>query len=367
MRDSPAAGTYGAPAHAASTSGDAPVRVLIASYLEPELVAQVRAVDPRLEVAYEPDLIPAPRYPADHGGGPFTRTPEQEARWHDLLAQADVLFDFDRSVTSRLHELAPRLRWLQATSAGIGQFVRRHDLARTMPKTVFTTASGVHARPLAEFCMLAVLAFSRGLLTMVDAQRRRHWERFAGTDLEGRTLLVYGLGAIGEEVARLARGLGLAVVGIKRMPEGADAATLGVDEVHPPKALPQLLPRADVLVLCAPHTSETEGVIGREELALLPRGAILVNIARGALVDEPALLDALASGHLGGAALDVFAEEPLREDSPFWGIPNVLVSPHSASTSDRENRRITDLFCENLRRFLAGEALLNVLDVERMY
>ena len=346
---------------------DTPLRVLIASYLEPEHVARVRAVDPRLDVVYEPDLLPSPRYPADHTGAPLTRTPEQEARWHALLADADVLFDFDRKLTPRLHELAPRVRWIQATSAGIGQFVKRHDLARTMPRTLFTTASGVHARPLAEFCAMAVLAFSRGLPVMVDAQRRRRWERFAGTDMEGKTLLIYGLGAIGREIARIMHPLGLHVLGIKRTVERHDAAPPDVDEMHPPGALRELLPRTDVLTLCAPHTPETEGVIGREELALLPKGAILVNVARGALVDEAALVEALASGRLGGAALDVFAEEPLPVESPLWAMPNVLVSPHSASTSDGENGRITDLFCENLRRFLAGEELLNLLDVERLY
>ena len=131
--------------------------------------------------------------------------------------------------------------------------------------------------------------------------------------------------------------------------------------------LHEVLPRAEHLVLIAPHTPETENIIGAEELALMPEGAVLINIGRGPLVDEPALADALASGHLGGAGLDVFAEEPLPEYSPLWGMPNVLVSPHSGSTSDQENRRITDLFCENLKRFLAGRPLINVLDLDRLY
>ena len=127
------------------------------------------------------------------------------------------------------------------------------------------------------------------------------------------------------------------------------------------------MPRADYLVLVAPHTGETEGLLGARELGLLPKGAILINIARGALVDEPALVDALRSGHLGGASLDVFTTEPLPPASPLWSMPNVLISPHSASTSDRENARLIDLFCENLRRFLATEPLLNILDTARLY
>ena len=132
-------------------------------------------------------------------------------------------------------------------------------------------------------------------------------------------------------------------------------------------ALLDVLPGADYLVLAAPHTPETEGAIGEGEIAALPRGAVVINVGRGALVDERALTSALETGHLGGAVLDVFATEPLPGDSPLWALPNVLVSPHSAATSDCENERIVDLFCENLRRYLAGRPLRNVLDAGRRY
>ena len=341
--------------------------VLIASYLEPEHVERIRGVDPRLDVVYEPGLLRRPRYAADHTGAPVARSPEDEARWRSLLGRADVLFDFDYTNDAELPELCPRVRWIQATSAGIGPFVKRRGYDKRMPRTVFTTASGVHARPLAEFCALAMLAFSRGLFTMLEAQRRQHWERFAGTDLLGKAVVIYGHGSIGEEVARASRALGMRTIGVKRSVQGQDPEALQVDELHPASGLRALLPRADFLVLAAPHTPETEGAIGRTELALLPAGAVLVNVGRGALVDEEALVEALRSGHLGGAALDVFREEPLPKGSPLWTMPNVLVSPHSASTSDRENARLTDLFCRNLRRFLAGEPLENVLDPDRLY
>jgi glyoxylate/hydroxypyruvate reductase len=343
------------------------LRVVIASYLEPEHVERIRAADARLEVVYEPALLPRPRYPADHTGAPLVRSADDEAHWRGLLGGADVLFDFDYTNDAELPALAPRVRWIQASSAGIGQFVKRRRYAERMPHTRFTTASGVHARPLAEFCALALLAFSRGLFTMLDAQRRRHWERFAGTDLLGRTLVIFGHGSIGEEVARVARTLGMRVVGIRRTRVGEDLAQHQVDELHSQAALASILPRADFLVLAAPHTAETEGVIGSGELALLPRGAVIVNVSRGALLDEEALVEALRSGHLGGAALDVFREEPLPASSPLWDMPNVLVSPHSASTSDRENALLTDLFCDNLRRFLSGLPLRNLLDTQRLY
>ncbi len=341
--------------------------VLIASWLEPELVDEIRSVDASVRVVYEPGLLRPPRYPADHHGGPFERTAEQERRWQARLGEASVLFDFDRTHLDDLPELAPRVRWIQATSAGIGQFVRSHRYAARMPETVFTTASGVHARPLAEFAVMAMLMHARRALHVVRAQAGRTWARFAGTDLEGRTVVVVGLGRIGTEIARAARALGMRVLGVKRHPDRADPAPGHVDEIHGSSALRELLPQADFLVLVAPHTDETEGMIGASELAALPRGAALVNIGRGALVDEPALVDSLTSGHLGGAYLDVFAEEPLPADSPLWEMPNVLVSPHSASTSDRENRRITELFTDNLRRWLDGRPLRNVLDTERLY
>ncbi len=343
------------------------LKVVVASYLEPELVARIAAVDPRLEVVCEPSLLARPRYAADHVGAPHARTPEEDARWRAHLASADVLFDFDYTNLDALPELAPNVRWLQATSAGIGQLVERKAYAARMPRTVFTTASGVHAQPLAEFVALAMLAFSRGLFTMLAQQREKRWERFAGTDLLGKTALVYGYGSIGEEVARQTRALGVVCVGVNRSGRApASSAELGV-AVHPPAALRSLLPAASFLVLAAPHTPETERVIGAAELAMLPKGAIVINVSRGAVVDEPALVASLLSGHLGGAALDVFAEEPLPASSPLWAMPNVLVSPHSASTSDRENALLVDLFCENLRRFLAGAPLENVLDLSLLY
>ena len=160
----------------------------------------------------------------------------------------------------------------------------------------------------------------------------------------------------------MGRGLGMTVIGFDLTP-----APGLVDRYYEPSELHAMLRQPDVLVVIVPHTPQTEKMIGARELALLPRGAYFINIARGVVVDESALIQALRSGHLGGAALDVFAEEPLPPASPLWEMPNVLISPHSASTSDRENARITELFCDNLRRYLNGEALRNVLITERMY
>jgi glyoxylate/hydroxypyruvate reductase A len=343
-----------------------PVNVLIASYLEPEHVERIRAVSERLNVIYEPALLPPPRYPADHTSI-ITRDADDEARWRGLLAEAEVLFDFDHTNRQDLPELAPRLRWVQATSAGIGQFVQRMGYAERMPEVTYTTASGVHAQPLAEFCAMAMLMFARNYWQMRRLQTERRWERFGATDLAGRTLAVLGVGRVGATVARLGNALGMTVLGVKRRAVGSDLAATGCDELYGPDQLAEVLPRAEFLVIITPHTPATDRLIGAAELAMLPQGAVLINIGRGQVLDEAALIAALQAGRLGGAALDVFENEPLPAESPLWAMPNVLVSPHSASTSDRENGRLTELFCENLRRYMAGESLRNVLDLEALY
>jgi len=341
--------------------------ILIASWLEEELVERIRTTAPWAEVIHEPSLLRPPRYPADHTGEAGERSDADEGRWRSLLARATILFDFDRTNREELPELAPNVRWLQATSSGIGQFVDRMGYPSRMPGVVFTTASGVHARPLAEFAFMSMLGHMRGLLPTIHAQRVKHWERYAGSDLEDRTILVVGYGSIGQEIGRIAKAFGITVLGVRRRPEGVDPREVHADELHGPSELMRLLPRADFLILAAPHTPETEKMIGAAQLAALPPGAALINVGRGSLIDEPALVESLESGHLAGAYLDVFAVEPLPQESSLWSMDNVLVSPHSGSTSDRENGRIVDLFCENLERWRAGESLVNQLDVERLY
>ena len=340
----------------------APLPVLIASYLEPELVVRIRAV-PGVEVMYEPDLLPKPVYQGQHHGQPFARSPEDEARWRALLAQAEVLFDFDFTNLGRIPALAPRVRWIQATSAGIGELLVRTGLVDS-PIT-FTTASGVHAGALAEFCMMATLVFVKELDRLKADQAAHRWERYCAREVRGMTLGVIGLGHVGREVARLGAALGMRVIGTKRTipPDGVPH----VERVLPPERADEVIREADVLVLVVPQTSSTKRLLGERELRSMNRGAILINIARGAVVDESALIAVLREGHLGGAALDVFAKEPLPADSPLWDLPNVIVSPHSASTVPAENTRLTDLFCENLRRYLDGRALINVFDRERLY
>jgi glyoxylate/hydroxypyruvate reductase len=339
-----------------------PLQVLIASYLEPQHVARIRAV-PGVEVMYEPDLLAHPTYAGQHHGQAFTRTPQDETRWRGLLARAEVLFDFDFTNLERIPLLAPRVRWIQATSAGIGEMLVRTGL--DAGPIVFTTASGVHAGALAEFCVMAMLVFVKELDRLKAEQAAHRWERYCARALRGMTLGIVGLGRVGREVARLGEALGMRVIGTKRtVPAGGIPS---VERVLPPERTADVIREADVLVLIVPQTSETRRLLGERELRSMKRGAILINIARGAIVDEAALIEVLRERHLGGAALDVFAKEPLPADSPLWDLPNVIVSPHSASTVPEENARLTDLFCDNLRRYLDGKPLLNVFDRTRRY
>jgi glyoxylate/hydroxypyruvate reductase A len=318
-------------------------KVLIASYLVPELVDYIRHQVPQVEVINHPELLGSTRHIADHSALP-QRTPEQEAQWQTLLAEADILFDFDQTHHEDLPELAPKLKWIQATSAGIGQFVKNMDYAQRI-NWVYTTASGAHARPLAEFFLMVLLMFAKDYPYMEREKANRHWGRYHGEELAGKMLAIVGLGKIGRETARLAKAFDMRVIDRRR---NLTESTPFVDTLYDLAQLDELLRQADYLVLATPHTNETETLIGVHELALLPPGTVFINIAHG-------------------AALDVFTVEPLPSDSPLWDIPNVIICPHSASTVITENQKIMDIFIHNLRCYLDGKPMQNVLDMERLY
>jgi phosphoglycerate dehydrogenase-like enzyme len=341
---------------------DQNLTLLIASPLEDEHVERIRATFPQVTVLHRPDLLGKARFVADHSVRP-ERTPEQEAEWRGLLAQADILFDFDFVNLDALPELAPRLKWIQATSAGIGQMVKRVRYAERTD-WIFTTASGVHARPLAEFAIMAMIMFAKDFVYLQESKERRYWARYCGEELAGKTVAVIGLGKIGREVARLAKAFDMRVIGTRR---SVHQPTPHVDGVYPPEAIEEILPQADVLVLSAPHTDDTERLLTAARLDLLPVGAVIVNVARGLLIDEQAMINRLLNGRLRGAALDVFEVEPLPQESPLWDMPNVIISPHSASTATSENGKIVDIFLQNLRHFIDGTPMVNVLDVQRLY
>jgi glyoxylate/hydroxypyruvate reductase len=342
----------------AASGGGGRVRVLVATPLEAEYAARIEATDPRVSVLYEPDLLPVARYPSDHAGVPRALSAAELDRWVLLRRQADVSLDFDWQAPAEMARNCPRLRWVQATSAGIGEFLGRTGLART--SLVFTTASGVHGTPLAEFALLGLAYFAKGMPQLARWQDQHHWERYAGRQVAGSRVLLVGLGGVGRAVARLLSVAGVEVVGAGRTLRDRDVP--GVIAYIEPDQVGQALPEVDALVLACPLTEQTRHLIGERELRLMRPGAVVVNISRGQVIDEDALIDALRGNHLGGACLDVFATEPLPASSPLWEMDNVIISPHSASTVAAENGLLTDLFTDNLRRWLDGQPLRNVYD-----
>ena len=345
-----------------------PVDVVIATPLEPELVQRIRRDVPGVAVHAEPSLLPPPRYPSDHRGDPlFRRAPDDEDRWWDLLGRAEVLFGIPGDVPDGLTRAVrgcPKLRWVQGTAAGEGEKVRRARLTREeLARVAVTSAAGVHATTLAEFVLLGMLTFAKDVPKLRRDQRARRWAHYPMRELRGQTILVLGLGGVGLEVARLAKSLGMYVLGVKRTP----GEVPGVDEVHDVSVLPALARRADILACTLPGTEETAGLVSRTVIEALPETCIVVNVGRGPVFDEAALVDALTQHRLAGAALDVFAVEPLPPDSPLWELDNVILSPHTAALSVRENERIVDLFVDNLRRYEEGRPLRNRVDPERFY
>lgn len=345
------------------------VRVTIAVPLKPELVESIRAADARVEVDYFPELLPPTRYPNDHRGvEDFMRSSEDERRWEEMIAAAEVLYGIPGDSPEGLAWAvrgARGLRWVQATSAGAGEQVRGAELTREeLERVIVTSAAGVHAGPLAEFALFGLLAFAKGLPRLLDDQRAHRWGHYPVDELSGRTLLIVGLGQIGAEVARLASAFGMRVIGLNRRGSGSWPY---VDRVAGIDALERWLPEADAIVISVPLTSETAGLLDAGAIARIKPGATFVNIGRGGVVDEAALIEALRSERLAGAALDVFANEPLPADSPLWELPNVLLAPHTAGLSMNEDERIVSLFVENLGRYLRGERLRNQVDPELLY
>ena len=342
------------------------LKVYITFHLAPELIEKVKMADPRMEITYEPELLGKPRYLNDQHGGPVERTPEEEQRWLEHLSKAEIVFGYlDEHYLSRIEDLAPKLKWIQSPSSGVGQRAKRTGI--TESKVLLTTSSGMHATPLAEFCLMAMLMHAKDYAYMARKKAKRHWQRNCTTELRTKTLAVVGLGRVGREVARLGRSLGMKVIGTKRNTEGVDPASVNVEKLYPWTDLHPMLSQSDFVVLICPLTEETHGLIGEPELAAMKKGSVLINIARGHIVDEPALIRALQTGHLGGLASDVFWEEPLPPESPFWNIPNVIISPHSASTADTENAKLTEIFVSNIHSYLEGKPMRNILDKKALY
>jgi phosphoglycerate dehydrogenase-like enzyme len=348
------------------------VKVTLAMPVADQLERLIRDTDSRLEVTA---LTRAQRRVYRDGrplwaGYPEPPRPEDESedeareRLEPILRETEVLLS-NPIVPDDIVGRAPALKWLQLTSAGVDRLlnapvVRSH--------VTVTTASGIHAVPISEYVIGAMLAFAKGLPRAFRAQQERVWRPYWPEELEEKTVGVLGMGAIGARVIELSKALAMRVLALRRSAAGrVECDGSGADELLGPEELPYLLAESDYVVIALPLTDETRSLIGETELRAMKANAVIVNIGRGPIIDEAALVRALKEGWIGGAGLDVFQQEPLSPESELWGLENVIITPHISGGTPRYMERAVGLFCDNLRRYLAGEPLRNVVDPERGY
>ena len=327
------------------------LNVALAFRLNEEYIRQIAAVDPRIKVW---DV-------AQQVGVEMRQGRPAGEELDSVLGRAEVIFGL--RLPSNLLSRAPRLKWAQMVSAGV-DFV---DKAIIESGVIITTASGIHAIPISEWVLGVSLMLAKQAPRLWANQQRRHWERFVPAELSGKTMGVIGLGNIGTQVARLAKAFGMRVVATRRSQVAPAFGQGDTDELLPPPQLHELLARSDFVVLSLPLTAETTKLFGEAELRAMKPTAYLINISRGAVVDEAALIKALKEGWIAGAGLDVFETEPLPPESELWGLPNVILSPHIAGMTEEYQARATKLFCDNLSRYLAGQKLINEVSKERGY
>lgn len=347
--------------------------VLVCRYLPPRLLDRIAAVDERVEVLHDRRLAqPAAGrlgvlYRAEDRVDAATTAPrpfgrDDEERWLELMGRAEVMFDVDPAYLDAIPARTPSLRWIQGIAAGAGELFRCASLRESSVEVA--TARGVHDDPLADFALMAVLANGKRLDVLRAQQAERRWQEIPNVPLAGQVMCVVGLGSIGAAIATRARAFGMRVTGVRRTARPSELA----ERVHPPAEIRTAVADADYVAVTLPGTRETRALIDAGTIAAMKPGAYLVNVGRGSVIDEDALTEALRSGHLAGAALDVFATEPLPVESPLWDLPNVIVSPHSTAVMPGTSiERMVDLFCTNLRRDLAGEPLLHLADKDAAY
>ncbi|OLT09014.1 hypothetical protein BJF78_06695 [Pseudonocardia sp. CNS-139] len=346
-----------------------PLRVVAAQTAAPELADLVMRVDPEIEVVTDHDLVRPMRFSGDDPADPrFARTADEQTAYEQLMSTANVLIGVpgqDPAMLARILRAGAPLRWLHTVAAGECAQIRQAGLTSAeLTRVVFTTSTGVHAGPLAEFALFGLLAGANGLPHLQERRPRYIVGSHSGISrLHDRTVVVLGLGTIGTETARLLSAVGMRVLGVRRTP----GPTPYVESVHGVEELPVVLSQADGVVAALPGTPSTDGLLGRELLLATKPGAVLVNIGCGTVLDETALVEVLRSRHVRAAVLDVTAVEPLPADSALWSMPQVVISPHTAGAHSAAPVRTAELFADNLRRFVAGRPMRNVMDTVHFY
>jgi phosphoglycerate dehydrogenase-like enzyme len=322
--------------------------LIISHRCHAEFGAEIAATVARLQLPH--DVVPLP---ADKDA----RLPEADvARGEIAFYSQDLNPTHARQFFSAVRK-GPNIKWLHVFNVGVDHPIYTEMLERGVR---VTTSAGTTAQPISQTALTGMLMLSRGFPHWIKAQTGHRWDplrlHLSPPDLPGQTVVVYGMGGIGTEFARLAKALGMHVIGVRRSPR---KATDPVDEMHTPGEIDKLLPRAQWLMLSSPLTNETRKLINAQRIALLPKGAHILNVSRGEVIDEAAMIESLASGHLAGAYLDVFETEPLPAESPLWDMPNVIITPHNSSSSNGNERRVIDCFLQILAQWKNGTPLTN--------
>lgn len=351
------------------------IHVTLALPMEEHLPEQLRDIDPRLEIEH----LTRAQQRAFRGGRPLwggygeARLPHEEsdddaaATLEPILKRTDVLL-CNPVIPPDVLERAPALQWIQLSSAGIDRLIET-PLARS--HVTLTTASGIHSATISEYVIGGMIALAKRFPDAMSAKRDASWRPYWPDVLEGKTVGIVGAGHIGSRVGRVARAMGMRVIGSRRSVEhrisGGEAGVPDIDELVPSSDLHYLLSESDYIVIATPLTPETRGMIGEAEIGAMKPTAAIINIARGAIIDEPAMIAALREGRIAGAALDVFSQEPLPPESELWQLENTIMTPHISGGMPDYMDRVVALFGDNLRRYVAGEKLMNVFDPERGY
>ena len=333
------------------------VNVLVVSRISEESKREIEAVSPKIKLWDSSHLWDAPPKVHDEHQKEDFSSQEFDA----ILAQAEVIYGFrpPKNVVAR----APRLKWYQNMLAGVDYFL--DEVLIKSPVTV-TNMSGIHATPVSEVVMEMILMLAKQALTCFYAKQKRQWQRFDPPMLPSKTVGIVGLGNIGREVARLAKAFRMRVIATRKSVKKVGRAR-HVDLLLPKEQLPILLSESDFVVLTLPSTPETYKLIREKELKTMKPTAYIINVGRGDTLDEEALIRALEENWIAGAALDTFNTEPLPKKSKLWELPNLFLSAHVSGRMQNYDRIANKVFCENLRRYLSGEKLLNVVDKKRGY
>lgn len=330
------------------------VNVMVVSSIGEGCLRQIAEVSPRLRVLDGAAIWDIPDL-TDSGRPSDCTSPEYAA----LLAQAEVIYGY--RLPSNLMARAPRLKWIQGMLAG-SELMLTEEIIRS--PVILTNVRGIHSAPVSEIALELMLILAKQAPRCFRAKEEKRWERFIPILFRSQTVGVIGLGHIGREIARLAHSFGARVLAADIRFKKTTSAR-NVDTAFPVERLPVLLAESDFVVLSLPFTRETERMLGEKEFRRMKPTAYLVNVGRGHTIDEAALVRALEEGWIAGAGLDVFTQEPPPQDSRLWELPNVFLSPHIAGRLENYHELATELFCENLRRYLAGKRLLNVINKKK--